>query len=164
MELAFQFVILFSHERTSESSVPGFDRNRSEQVQAGFSQTFWDICFLLLPPASCLPTLPLRRFYTPLLSLPVCDWPSRQPTNWLNRLRPVNGAACLFYHLLGCSQSVSVVTCSSFVFTPPECHACYHRSCFRAGKDCPRCQRLAERRKRMARKNMEEQEDEGGGT
>ncbi|XP_034736541.1 run domain Beclin-1-interacting and cysteine-rich domain-containing protein isoform X2 [Etheostoma cragini] len=44
-----------------------------------------------------------------------------------------------------------------------ECHACYHRSCFRAGKDCPRCQRLAERRERMARKNMEEQEDEGGG-
>ncbi|XP_060889721.1 run domain Beclin-1-interacting and cysteine-rich domain-containing protein isoform X3 [Labrus mixtus] len=45
-----------------------------------------------------------------------------------------------------------------------ECHACYHRNCFRAGKDCPRCQRLAERRERMARKNMEEQEDEGGGT
>ncbi|XP_056893202.1 run domain Beclin-1-interacting and cysteine-rich domain-containing protein isoform X2 [Takifugu flavidus] len=45
-----------------------------------------------------------------------------------------------------------------------ECHACYHRSCFRAGKDCPRCQRLAERRERMTRKNMEEQEDEGGGT
>lgn len=45
-----------------------------------------------------------------------------------------------------------------------ECHACYHRSCFRAGKSCPRCQRLAERRERMARKNMEEQEDEGGGT
>ncbi|CAJ1060755.1 run domain Beclin-1-interacting and cysteine-rich domain-containing protein isoform X2 [Xyrichtys novacula] len=45
-----------------------------------------------------------------------------------------------------------------------ECHACYHRSCFRAGKDCPRCQRLAERRERMARKNMEEQEDEGGGS
>ncbi|XP_030289022.1 run domain Beclin-1-interacting and cysteine-rich domain-containing protein isoform X3 [Sparus aurata] len=44
-----------------------------------------------------------------------------------------------------------------------ECHACYHRNCFRAGKDCPRCQRLAERRERMARKNMEEQEDEGGG-
>uniref|UniRef100_A0A7N6BIH3 RUN domain-containing protein n=1 Tax=Anabas testudineus TaxID=64144 RepID=A0A7N6BIH3_ANATE len=44
-----------------------------------------------------------------------------------------------------------------------ECHACYHRSCFRTGKDCPRCQRLAERRERMARKNMEEQEDEGGG-
>uniref|UniRef100_A0A3Q3GJ59 Rubicon Homology domain-containing protein n=1 Tax=Labrus bergylta TaxID=56723 RepID=A0A3Q3GJ59_9LABR len=43
-----------------------------------------------------------------------------------------------------------------------ECHACYHRNCFRAGKDCPRCQRLAERRERMARKNMEEQEDEGG--
>uniref|UniRef100_A0A674MAF4 Rubicon autophagy regulator n=1 Tax=Takifugu rubripes TaxID=31033 RepID=A0A674MAF4_TAKRU len=41
-----------------------------------------------------------------------------------------------------------------------ECHACYHRSCFRAGKDCPRCQRLAERRERMTRKNMEEQEDE----
>ncbi|XP_070688233.1 run domain Beclin-1-interacting and cysteine-rich domain-containing protein isoform X2 [Pempheris klunzingeri] len=45
-----------------------------------------------------------------------------------------------------------------------ECHACYHRNCFRTGKDCPRCQRLAERRERMARKNMEEQEDEGGGT
>ncbi|XP_072294007.1 run domain Beclin-1-interacting and cysteine-rich domain-containing protein isoform X2 [Eucyclogobius newberryi] len=45
-----------------------------------------------------------------------------------------------------------------------ECHACYHRSCFKPGKACPRCQRLAERRERMARKNMEEQEDEGGGT
>ncbi|KAM7409552.1 hypothetical protein PAMA_001164 [Pampus argenteus] len=45
-----------------------------------------------------------------------------------------------------------------------ECHACYHRNCFRAGKNCPRCQRLAERRERMARKNMEEQEDEGGVT
>lgn len=44
-----------------------------------------------------------------------------------------------------------------------ECHACYHHSCFRTGKDCPRCRRLAERRERMARKNMEEQEDEGGG-
>ncbi|KAK2907966.1 run domain Beclin-1-interacting and cysteine-rich domain-containing protein isoform X2 [Channa argus] len=44
------------------------------------------------------------------------------------------------------------------------CHACYHRSCFRAGNDCPRCLRLAERRERMARKNMEEREDEGGGT
>ncbi|XP_059196794.1 run domain Beclin-1-interacting and cysteine-rich domain-containing protein isoform X2 [Centropristis striata] len=45
-----------------------------------------------------------------------------------------------------------------------ECHACYHRNCFKTGKECPRCQRLAERRERMARKNMEEQEDEGGGT
>ncbi|XP_072245455.1 run domain Beclin-1-interacting and cysteine-rich domain-containing protein isoform X1 [Leuresthes tenuis] len=45
-----------------------------------------------------------------------------------------------------------------------ECHACYHRSCFRTGNDCPRCHRLEERRERMARKNMEEQEDEGGGT
>ncbi|XP_034092280.1 run domain Beclin-1-interacting and cysteine-rich domain-containing protein-like [Gymnodraco acuticeps] len=45
-----------------------------------------------------------------------------------------------------------------------ECHACYHRNCFRTGKDCPRCQRLAERRERLARKNMEEQEDEGGGS
>ncbi|XP_041646775.1 run domain Beclin-1-interacting and cysteine-rich domain-containing protein isoform X2 [Cheilinus undulatus] len=44
-----------------------------------------------------------------------------------------------------------------------ECHACYHRNCFRVGKECPRCQRLAERRERMARRNMEEQEDEGGG-
>ncbi|XP_030584132.1 run domain Beclin-1-interacting and cysteine-rich domain-containing protein isoform X2 [Archocentrus centrarchus] len=44
-----------------------------------------------------------------------------------------------------------------------DCHACYHRNCFRTGKDCPRCRRLAERRERMARKNMEEQEDEGGG-
>ncbi|XP_056132156.1 run domain Beclin-1-interacting and cysteine-rich domain-containing protein isoform X2 [Lampris incognitus] len=45
-----------------------------------------------------------------------------------------------------------------------ECHACYHRGCFRAGRDCPRCQRLAERREKMARRNMEEQEDEGGGS
>uniref|UniRef100_A0A8C9RUH9 Rubicon autophagy regulator n=1 Tax=Scleropages formosus TaxID=113540 RepID=A0A8C9RUH9_SCLFO len=44
-----------------------------------------------------------------------------------------------------------------------ECHACYHRSCFKAGQDCPRCWRLAERRERLARRNMEEQEDEGGG-
>uniref|UniRef100_A0A669EXN2 Rubicon autophagy regulator n=1 Tax=Oreochromis niloticus TaxID=8128 RepID=A0A669EXN2_ORENI len=44
-----------------------------------------------------------------------------------------------------------------------DCHACYHRTCFRTGKGCPRCQRLADRRERMARKNMEEQEDEGGG-
>uniref|UniRef100_A0A672YIT3 Rubicon autophagy regulator n=1 Tax=Sphaeramia orbicularis TaxID=375764 RepID=A0A672YIT3_9TELE len=44
-----------------------------------------------------------------------------------------------------------------------ECHAGYHRGCFSAGRDCPRCRRLAERRERMARKNMEEQEDEGGG-
>ncbi|XP_061681170.1 run domain Beclin-1-interacting and cysteine-rich domain-containing protein isoform X3 [Syngnathoides biaculeatus] len=39
-----------------------------------------------------------------------------------------------------------------------ECHACYHRSCFRITKDCPRCQRLADRREKM-----EQQEDEGGG-
>ncbi|KAL2090121.1 hypothetical protein ACEWY4_014809 [Coilia grayii] len=48
-----------------------------------------------------------------------------------------------------------------------ECKACYHRVCFKGGKECPRCQRLAERRERMARRNMEEQEDleedEGGG-
>uniref|UniRef100_A0A673GUP5 Run domain Beclin-1-interacting and cysteine-rich domain-containing protein-like n=1 Tax=Sinocyclocheilus rhinocerous TaxID=307959 RepID=A0A673GUP5_9TELE len=40
-----------------------------------------------------------------------------------------------------------------------DCHACYHKTCFKGGKACPRCLRLAERRKRMARKNMEEQED-----
>ncbi|XP_068599332.1 run domain Beclin-1-interacting and cysteine-rich domain-containing protein [Brachionichthys hirsutus] len=45
-----------------------------------------------------------------------------------------------------------------------DCHSCYHRGCFRADKHCPRCHRLAERRERMTRKNMEEQEDEGGGT
>ncbi|KAF7667223.1 hypothetical protein LDENG_00071970 [Lucifuga dentata] len=45
-----------------------------------------------------------------------------------------------------------------------ECSACYHCGCFRTGGDCPRCRRLAERRERMARKNMEEQEDEGGGS
>nr|XP_029487827.1 run domain Beclin-1-interacting and cysteine-rich domain-containing protein isoform X2 [Oncorhynchus nerka] len=49
-----------------------------------------------------------------------------------------------------------------------ECKACFHSKCFRAGKECPRCQRLAERRERMARKNMEEQEDKeedkGGGS
>ncbi|XP_063057823.1 run domain Beclin-1-interacting and cysteine-rich domain-containing protein isoform X2 [Engraulis encrasicolus] len=48
-----------------------------------------------------------------------------------------------------------------------ECKACYHRVCFKGAKECPRCQRLAERRERMARRNMEEQEDleedEGGG-
>ncbi|XP_077462997.1 run domain Beclin-1-interacting and cysteine-rich domain-containing protein [Stigmatopora argus] len=44
-----------------------------------------------------------------------------------------------------------------------ECHACYHRGCFRGNSDCPRCLRLAERRERMARRNMEQQEDEGGG-
>ncbi|XP_062306294.1 run domain Beclin-1-interacting and cysteine-rich domain-containing protein isoform X2 [Osmerus eperlanus] len=48
-----------------------------------------------------------------------------------------------------------------------ECKACFHRNCFKGVKECPRCQRLAERRERMARKNMEEQEDkeedEGGG-
>ncbi|KAG7456921.1 hypothetical protein MATL_G00241060 [Megalops atlanticus] len=42
-----------------------------------------------------------------------------------------------------------------------DCKACYHRTCFKGGKECPRCQRLAERRERLARKNMEEQEDEG---
>ncbi|KAG1941973.1 run domain Beclin-1-interacting and cysteine-rich domain-containing protein [Pimephales promelas] len=40
-----------------------------------------------------------------------------------------------------------------------DCRACYHKTCFKAGKECPRCLRLAERRERMARKNMEEQED-----
>ncbi|XP_066503920.1 run domain Beclin-1-interacting and cysteine-rich domain-containing protein isoform X2 [Hoplias malabaricus] len=46
-----------------------------------------------------------------------------------------------------------------------ECNACYHRACFKSGRECPRCQRLAERREKMARKNMEEdEEDDGGGT
>ncbi|KAA0712461.1 Run domain [Triplophysa tibetana] len=40
-----------------------------------------------------------------------------------------------------------------------ECRACYHKTCFKGGKECPRCKRLAVRRERMARKNMEEQED-----
>uniref|UniRef100_A0A8C2HY67 Rubicon autophagy regulator n=1 Tax=Cyprinus carpio TaxID=7962 RepID=A0A8C2HY67_CYPCA len=40
-----------------------------------------------------------------------------------------------------------------------DCHACYHKTCFKGGKQCPRCLRFAERRERMARKNMEEQED-----
>ncbi|KAJ8418887.1 hypothetical protein AAFF_G00003860 [Aldrovandia affinis] len=44
-----------------------------------------------------------------------------------------------------------------------DCKACYHKTCFRGRRECPRCQRLAERRERLARKNMEEQEDEGGG-
>uniref|UniRef100_A0A4W4E6K3 RUN domain-containing protein n=1 Tax=Electrophorus electricus TaxID=8005 RepID=A0A4W4E6K3_ELEEL len=44
-----------------------------------------------------------------------------------------------------------------------ECSACYHRTCFRNSKECPRCQRLAERRERMARRNMEEQEEDDGG-
>lgn len=45
-----------------------------------------------------------------------------------------------------------------------DCHACYHKSCFKTGTQCPRCLRLAERRERMARRNMEEQEDEACGT
>ncbi|XP_077083143.1 run domain Beclin-1-interacting and cysteine-rich domain-containing protein isoform X1 [Siphateles boraxobius] len=43
-----------------------------------------------------------------------------------------------------------------------DCRACYHKTCFKAGKECPRCLRLTERRERMARKNMEEQEDGDG--
>ncbi|KAJ8270420.1 hypothetical protein GJAV_G00114370 [Gymnothorax javanicus] len=49
-----------------------------------------------------------------------------------------------------------------------DCKACYHRGCFKGGQDCPRCQRLADRRERLARKNMDEldddTEDEGGGS
>ncbi|XP_062412404.1 run domain Beclin-1-interacting and cysteine-rich domain-containing protein [Sardina pilchardus] len=48
-----------------------------------------------------------------------------------------------------------------------DCKACYHRACFKGGKECPRCQRLAARRKSLAQRNMEEQEDleedQGGG-
>ncbi|KAI1891559.1 hypothetical protein AGOR_G00145040 [Albula goreensis] len=44
-----------------------------------------------------------------------------------------------------------------------DCKACYHKSCFCRGRECPRCQRLEERRERLARRNMAEQEDEGGG-
>ncbi|KAJ7993467.1 hypothetical protein DPEC_G00272730 [Dallia pectoralis] len=43
-----------------------------------------------------------------------------------------------------------------------ECKACFHIKCFRTGKECPRCRRLAERRESMARKNMEEQEEDEG--
>lgn len=55
---------------------------------------------------------------------------------------------------------LTVVGCNTspvFLFT--DCHACYHKTCFKGGKECPRCKRLAVRRERMARKNMEEQED-----
>ncbi|XP_066565179.1 run domain Beclin-1-interacting and cysteine-rich domain-containing protein isoform X2 [Amia ocellicauda] len=49
-----------------------------------------------------------------------------------------------------------------------DCKACYHRVCFRGQQECPKCLRLAKRRERLARRNMEEQqdqgEDEGGGT
>ncbi|KAJ8274673.1 hypothetical protein COCON_G00092980 [Conger conger] len=49
-----------------------------------------------------------------------------------------------------------------------DCKACYHRGCFKGGKECPRCRRLAERRERLARKIMdkqeEDEEDEGGGS
>ncbi|XP_072555871.1 run domain Beclin-1-interacting and cysteine-rich domain-containing protein-like isoform X2 [Paramormyrops kingsleyae] len=44
-----------------------------------------------------------------------------------------------------------------------ECKTCYHRDCFSDGTECPKCRRLSERRERLARKNMEEQEEEGGG-
>nr|XP_015216868.1 PREDICTED: run domain Beclin-1 interacting and cysteine-rich containing protein [Lepisosteus oculatus] len=42
-----------------------------------------------------------------------------------------------------------------------DCKACYHRACFRGERPCPKCQRLAERRERLARRNMEELQDEG---
>ncbi|XP_048860373.1 run domain Beclin-1-interacting and cysteine-rich domain-containing protein-like isoform X1 [Brienomyrus brachyistius] len=44
-----------------------------------------------------------------------------------------------------------------------ECKTCYHRDCFSGGTECPKCRRLSERRERLARNNMEEQEEEGGG-
>lgn len=62
---------------------------------------------------------------------------------------------------------IIISACLCVCVFPTECKACYHRVCFKGAKECPRCQRLAERRERMARRNMEEQEDleedEGGG-
>lgn len=92
--------------------------------------------------------------------------------------RPVIGRSARATRLLVCKLIEQVYCCHVmehfasdkhswfviiFFFLFSDCHACYHRGCFRTGKDCPRCRRLAERRERMARKNMEEQEDEGGG-
>ncbi|RXM29287.1 Run domain Beclin-1 interacting and cysteine-rich containing protein [Acipenser ruthenus] len=41
------------------------------------------------------------------------------------------------------------------------CKACYHKNCFRS-EDCPRCSRLAARREQLARRNMEQYEEEEG--
>ncbi|XP_041119399.1 run domain Beclin-1-interacting and cysteine-rich domain-containing protein-like isoform X2 [Polyodon spathula] len=40
-----------------------------------------------------------------------------------------------------------------------ECSACYHKNCFRS-EDCPRCRRLAARREQLARRNMEQYEED----
>lgn len=141
--------------------------------RVGFRRRFWDISFLLHLLSSCLPTPGLPTFYTLHLTRPppglfvIGCAANGLLANWLNWLKFGNAAAGLF--VLPTPPPASLMTrcisdCCDLVFPPPECHACYHRSCFRAGKDCPRCQRLAERRERMARKNMEEQEDEGGGS
>lgn len=128
------------------------------------------LCFILLSS----PCLPLVWLWLVVLLKHHISFPA----NWFNWLTFVSTAA-LFgltavpFWILFCSSVELTHWCMlCFVshhwlwwFSPfSECHACYHRSCFQAGKDCPRCQRLAERRERMARKNMEEQEDEGGGT
>ncbi|MGH0138244.1 UNVERIFIED_CONTAM: hypothetical protein FKN15_038507 [Acipenser sinensis] len=43
-----------------------------------------------------------------------------------------------------------------------ECKACYHKNCF-LSEDCPRCSRLAARREQLARRNMEQYEEEEEG-
>lgn len=123
-----------------------------------------------LRPAFCLLPLSCLSFilFTPFPQIWVWLADMSLSANWSNWLAFVNTAA--LFGLgdgadLCCKRFKVSLTLVSVTFLPfSECHACYHRSCFRTGKDCPRCQRLAERRERMARKNMEEQEDEGGGT
>lgn len=127
------------------------------------------------PLPCCLQLLCLLYFPSHPASLRSdCDWLKHcmsLPVNWSNWLTSVNTVAlfglgdesCKYCYLPRCV--INALLSHHWLFSSlfSECHACYHRNCFRAGKDCPRCQRLAERRERMARKNMEEQEDEGGG-
>lgn len=69
---------------------------------------------------------------------------------------------------LDCDAFQGKVAQTSLCGCLSDCKACYHRGCFKGDKECPRCQRLAERRERQARKIMDEQEDdaedEGGGS
>lgn len=49
-------------------------------------------------------------------------------------------------------QPVPALSCS--LFLPPECKACYHKSCFKSTR-CPRCERLQARRELLAKQSME---------
>lgn len=135
----------------------------------------------LCPPVSVRPAAS-SSFYTPHLSQPpppfqASHWPALNSPSYLivGQVYPVSRLSSSVREatptwivvppsgFLSTSSCGATLTCCSSLF-PPECHACYHRNCFRPGRSCPRCQRLAARRERMARRNMEEAEDEGGKT